>query len=392
VAILKIPRFWATSNSTRATALAAPDDADGLDAFGSESRPALAGAVMAPSLVSSAVPSTEAQAVTAPFAGTPWRPLLQWGVVIVLTAAAAVGSVLLYQRRFAPKPTTGSLTVETVPAGLEVVIAGKSVGRTPLTLPLAAGTYDVMVGDADQRRTIKATVTAGVVAVQHLELVPKALAPDTGSLRVQTEPARLAVLVDGVERGLSPITVESLEVGEHDVSVRTDHGVVHRSVKLQPRETVSLIVSGGASAAETAAMTGGWLVVSSPVVMQLRESGKIIGTTESDRVMLTAGEHDVEILNEALGYRSTRKVRIAAGKTAATKVELPNGSLSINAQPWAEVWIDGERVGETPLGNLQRPIGRHEVVFRHPQLGERQESVVITLLQPVRLGVDLRKK
>jgi hypothetical protein len=163
-------------------------------------------------------------------------------------------------------------------------------------------------------------------------------------------------------------------------------------VKLLPRETLSLIVSGGVSPADTAAMAGGWLAVSAPVVMQLRESGKVIGTTESDRVMLTAGEHDVEIVNEALGYRTTRKVRIAAGKTAATRLELPNGTLSLNAQPWAEVWIDGERVGETPLGNLQRPIGRHEVVFRHPELGERRESVVITLLQPVRLGVDLRKK
>ena len=83
---------------------------------------------------------------------------------------------------------------------------------------------------------------------------------------------------------------------------------------------------------------------------------------------------------------------IAAGKTATTRVDLPNGLLSVNAQPWAEVWIDGERVGETPIGNLQRPIGTHQVVFRHPDLGERRESVVITLLQAARLGVDLRKK
>jgi PEGA domain len=322
-----------------------------------------------------------------------WLRPLQWGVVIVLTAATAAGSVLLYQKWFVPKLSTGTLTVETVPPNLEVVIAGKKVGRTPLTLPLAAGTYDVVVGDSDQRRTIKATVIAGGASVQHVELVPAApTAPATGSLRVQTEPAGLVVLVDGHERGVSPMTLESLEPGEHEVSVQTDHGgVIRKSVKIQPRETVSLIVSG-ASAAEMAPTSGGWLVVSCPIVMQLREAGKIIGTTESDRIMLTAGEHQVEIINEPLGYRSTRKVRIAAGKTASTSVTLPNGSLSLNARPWAEVWIDGERVGETPLGNLQRPIGRHEVVFRHPQLGERQESVVITLLQPVRLGVDLGKK
>ena len=64
--------------------------------------------------------------------------------------------------------------------------------------------------------------------------------------------------------------------------------------------------------------------------------------------------------------------------------------LSINARPWAEAWIDGERVGETPIGTLMRPIGRHEVVLRHPELGERRVPVVITLAQPARVSVDFR--
>jgi hypothetical protein len=283
--------------------------------------------------------------------------------------------------------------VETNPADLEVVIAGKPVGRTPLTLPLTAGAYEVRVGAGDQQRTLKVSVVAGIATVQHVEFVAPAPAvlPETGTLRVQTEPSKLAVLVDGVEKGLSPLTLERLSPGDHDVAVRTDHGAVHRSVKLQPRETLSLLVST-APAAEAAAATGGWLTVSSPVTLQLREAGKVIGTTEVDKVMLTAGDHEVEMLNDSLGFRATRKVRIAAGKTAATRIDLPNGTLSVNAQPWAEVWIDGERIGETPIGNLQRPIGTHQVVFRHPDLGERRESVVITLLQPARLGVDLRKK
>ena len=37
-------------------------------------------------------------------------------------------------------------------------------------------------------------------------------------------------------------------------------------------------------------------------------------------------------------------------------------------------------------------IGTHEVVFRHPELGERRETVVIAVGKPARIGVDLRKK
>ena len=40
------------------------------------------------------------------------------------------------------------------------------------------------------------------------------------------------------------------------------------------------------------------------------------------------------------------------GKVANLAVDLPKGVVNLNATPWAEVWIDGQRVGETPIGNL----------------------------------------
>jgi hypothetical protein len=212
----------------------------------------------------------------------------------------------------------------------------------------------------------------------------------TGALRIQTEPAQLPVLVDGVERGQSPLTLNAIQAGEHDVVVKGPAGPIKRNVSVQPRETLSLIVSAVAPAAKEA-VAAGWLSVSSPVLLLIREDGRIIGTTESDRLMLPAGDHDLDLVNEALGFSASRRVHVAAGKTVATSIDVPNGTMSLNASPWAEVFVDGERVGETPIGNLTRPIGRHDVLFRHPQLGERHETVVVTLQGTARLGVDLRK-
>jgi hypothetical protein len=67
------------------------------------------------------------------------------------------------------------------------------------------------------------------------------------------------------------------------------------------------------------------------------------------------------------------------------------GSLSINAMPWADVWIDGKSVGQTPIANLQVSLGPHEVVFRHPLLGEQRHTVQVGGLAPARLSVDLRR-
>jgi hypothetical protein len=213
-----------------------------------------------------------------------------------------------------------------------------------------------------------------------------------GALRIQTDPTHLPVSVDGIEHGLSPLTVEKIQPGDHEVTVRGSSGVIRRSVAVPARETVSLIVSSAMAPAEPGAIAAGWLSISSSVPLQLKEGGRVIGTTESDRVMLPAGDHDLAIVNDSLGFSAQRTFHVNSGKTTVARIEVPNGTLSLNASPWAEVFVDGERIGETPIGNLSRPIGRHEVIFRHPQLGEHREVVVVTANGPTRLGVDLRKK
>jgi hypothetical protein len=130
--------------------------------------------------------------------------------------------------------------------------------------------------------------------------------------------------------------------------------------------------------------------VKAPVAIEVREGGRLIGTTDADRIMMAAGRHDVELVNDTLGYRVTRSIQVPPGKVTPLSIEMPMGVINVNASPWAEVWIDGRRVGETPIGNLPMSIGPHEVVFRHPQLGEKRQAVSVTLKAPVRLSVEMK--
>ena len=120
----------------------------------------------------------------------------------------------------------------------------------------------------------------------------------------------------------------------------------------------------------------------SPFSLEIREDGRIIGTTEADRLMLAAGRHDLQLVSET--HRLSRDTRqsSAAGQGGELTIDLPNGIVNLNATPWAEVWVDGQRVGETPIGNLSIPIGPHEVVFRHPQFGEKRHAISVTLNGP----------
>jgi hypothetical protein len=134
----------------------------------------------------------------------------------------------------------------------------------------------------------------------------------------------------------------------------------------------------------------GWLRVDVPVAMRIFEDGRLLGTTDVDRLMLPTGDHAFEFRNDELGFSTRQTVTIKAGDTAVVAVRLPSAAVSINAKPWAEAWVDGERVGDTPIGTLMRTIGRHEVVLRHPELGERRVPIVVTMSTPARVSVDFK--
>jgi serine/threonine protein kinase len=333
------------------------------------------------------------------FVAPPERPTISRKMLIAAAVVLAVlGGGYWASRSYlaeAPKvvetPTTGTLVMTSNPDGVATFVDGEPKGMTPVTLTLSAGQHVVELRGAGEPRTIPVTITAGTQATQYIEL-PKTPAK-TGQLQIRTEPSGARVTVDGIPRGTAPITVIELAPGEHAVVLESDLGSVKESVMVESGVTASLVVPMSVAAnANMNAPVSGWISVSAPLDVQVFEGGRLIGNNLTDRIMVSAGRHDIEVVNEAVGYRQTRSLQVTAGKVAAVKLEMPQGTISVNAQPWAEVWIDGERVGETPIGNLSVAIGTHSVLFRHPELGEQHHTVLVTLKGPTRLSVDMRKK
>jgi len=91
--------------------------------------------------------------------------------------------------------------------------------------------------------------------------------------------------------------------------------------------------------------------------------------------MLAAGRHDITMSIAGLGIRMCGASRSPAGKTIAVRVDPPKVSVSVNSAAWAEVTLDGNSVGQTPISNLLVAVGTHEMVFRHPQFAERRQTI-----------------
>lgn len=191
-------------------------------------------------------------------------------------------------------------------------------------------------------------------------------------------PATDAAAIPAGTTGCEPAPANSTAVASSALSAR------RASAKVAPP------VAPAASTSQQ--LVAGMLSVTAPVPLRLYIKGRLVGTTETESTMLPQGTHELEFVNEGVGFRARRTVSIKPGATSSVKLDAPPGTMHINAVPWADVWIDGERIGETPIGNLQARIGSREVVFRHPELGERRTTVMVTLKEPVRISMDLRKK
>jgi hypothetical protein len=195
------------------------------------------------------------------------------------------------------------------------------------------------------------------------------------------------VQVDASPRGTSPLTLTDLPAAEYKVSVSSSTGSAERSVTVKPGPMASLVFS----LPKVSAPLAGWLAVSAPFDVQILEDNAIVGTGNAAKIMLPAGRHSLSLVNNDLEYLDKRTTDVAAGKTATIRIDPPKVPVNVNARPWADVTIDGANAGQTPIANLALAIGTHEIVFRHPQLGERRQTVVVKTRGSNRIAVDLTK-
>jgi PEGA domain len=190
-----------------------------------------------------------------------------------------------------------------------------------------------------------------------------------------------AVIVNGQQVGVTPMTL-TLSPDVRSIAVQT------RASEATAPSGMPAVVPAADSAPNSAAAANaialasarerrGGLRIVSPVEVQVLEGERVLGSTADGPIVTTAGRHELDFINSAVGYRSRQVVDIKAGQIVRMTVTMPDGRVSINAVPWAQVLINGNSVGDTPLANLSLPAGEHQITFRHPQLGEQTQRVMV---------------
>jgi hypothetical protein len=307
------------------------------------------------------------------------------GYAVVKFGGSSSGKAAANEPTVAPA-SQGTLVIDATPRAATVFIDDVARGTTPLRIDLVPGQHSVKLDGGDNIvRTFPVTVTAGK-EVSHMVELSRNL--DMGSLDVRSDPAGARVSLDGKFVGNSPVSLADITQGDHQISVEGQTGSVRQTVKVIAGTRSSIVVPLNSNPASPAA---GWLSVASDHELEVLQDGSQIGTSRTEKLMMAAGAYNLEFSNDALGFNVTKSVKVEPGKVTRVSVPIPDGTLSVNATPWAEVFVDGNPIGQTPVGNLPMRAGSHELVFRNPKFAEKKQTVVVRPGQPARVTLDLTK-
>jgi hypothetical protein len=291
------------------------------------------------------------------------------------SAGAAVTSIASWKN---PAATTrpGTVVFESVPQGSQVAVDGRDIGTTPFTAELPSGPHTVEFRSRNRNRTMPFALPAGGRLVERVDWSRR----PAGQLKVTSEPAGARILVDGQPRGATPMTIPDLAAGEHAVALESASGSVRRVVNIQAGETTEMAES----------IFAGWLVVFSPFDVTVTEGSREIRLDDRHEALLPPGPHELHVRNRALGFDEVRRVELKPGEKETVSIALPHSTLSITATESADVWVDGARVGDTPLTDWSTTLGAHEVVLKRAGRDDRRINVTVTTM-PVTINVDFAK-
>jgi hypothetical protein len=129
-------------------------------------------------------------------------------------------------------PAESRLDIRSTPAGARVLVDGRAVGRTPLTLRgISAGAHTVrLTNDGYAAQDRRVVVTEGrpsqslnVTLVRSVAPPAQTAAPAGGApIVVESRPAGASVFLDGRLLGVTPLQVAAIQNGTHAVRLELD--------------------------------------------------------------------------------------------------------------------------------------------------------------------------
>lgn len=273
--------------------------------------------------------------------------------------------------------------IHTEPEGAEVTIGGASQGKTPLLLTdLPPGKHRVKLEaqgfqpkevdlNAPNRTPVKLSVS---------------LSSDSAKLTISSRPADAEILINGISKGDTPMTVERIQAGNVNLELRKEGCKPYKqllTLAAGQEETITAVLEE---------MPSTLVVNSIPDGARIYVDNEFRGETPLNLTDLKPGTYRVRAEKRGYSLTPSRSITLDRAQTIREEFRLSKnaGSLEITTQPAGiKVFVDGEELGTTkakedesdavsePLVINLLGIGDHKVQLTRPGYFKKEFDITI---------------
>jgi len=259
-----------------------------------------------------------------------------------------------------------SISIVSIPQGGTVFIDGNDVGSTPVTdIQVAPGTYSIIVSEEGYDDY---TTSIRIESGTHRDIIANLQkTANRGMVTIVTEPLGGNLYVDGKYRGVTPVTVDNMLPGRHEILIRKPGYDDYRDV-------VSVAIDKNIEYTEYLVPlpdSGFISITSNPDGADVTIDGSSAGKTPTNLQRISAGNHTIE-LAKAGYWNFTAILPIAGGESTLATADLTiiptSSTLYFDSSPRGlEIFLNGTFKGNTPATFETMPSGDYLLEFRNYQ-------------------------
>ncbi len=140
---------------------------------------------------------------------------------------------------------------------------------------------------------------------------------------------------------------------------------------------------------EAAMFNSGSLVVHCNAKAVVYFNGHRVGLTPLTLEQVSAGRHLIRV--QGYGIDASRQVLVRRRTNTMVRFDISGGWLSVHTDKWAEVYLNGRMLGQTPMVALGLPVGPVQVVLKRVGYQPVSKEVVLRADQQVWLHSKMQR-
>ena len=281
--------------------------------------------------------------------------------------------------------TARAVTIVVDPPNANIDISGGPSLSLSEHVLLRPGAYQLHISAEGYRPVEIALQVSKADRQQHqieLEILP-------GHLEIKTVPPNASVILDGSEQGTTPLTINDLEAGRHDLEIRAERYLpVTEQIDIEGRDQIQ------AHEYQLAPAWGFLELATVPSGAAIFVGEVEHGATPAEVPVLASGE-TVEL--RLPGYKTwSRELSVPVGERQAYPVVTfspADGELTLSSVPaGARITVDGQFVGVTPAVVALAPDKKHQLSLFLDGYARASRQLTLTSGEQKRLEIPLQAR